>query len=166
MIQIGFSLVNLTASAEVQHFTAIPPRIDYEAGGVRVDGMALGGSIIGLDGNTYGVVERWYDDAAQPGTDQKKVGESAAFDGTRVNVSPVFGAMTAQEIADRDAEAAEATRLATFKADGSRAELIEQLSTATAAQITTWVNNNATNLAGARVILATIIKVLALIVRR
>ncbi len=52
-------------------------------------------------------------------------------------------------------------RKATFDADATRQELITQLSTATPAQINTYVNNNVTDLAGARALFKKILLVLA-----
>lgn len=51
-------------------------------------------------------------------------------------------------------------------ADASRADLLSRLQTATLAQIDTYVDNNVTNIAGARVIFKALLKVLALNVQR
>lgn len=59
-------------------------------------------------------------------------------------------------------ESAVQTRIDTFMADSSRADLITRLATATPAQIDTWLQNNVTTLAQARTVLGAIIKVIAL----
>lgn len=73
--------------------------------------------------------------------------------------------LTPQEQAEKDANDARDAREGEFKADTERQTLIDQLKTATPAQIDTWVNNNVQNLADARRVLKMLIKVLAIIVR-
>lgn len=61
---------------------------------------------------------------------------------------------------------AEATRERAFLSDADRQEMIDRLTTATPAQIKTYVNNNVTNLAGAKTLLAQLMLVLATLARR
>lgn len=59
-------------------------------------------------------------------------------------------------------EIAENQRVASYRSDTSRIDLLQRLRSATPAQIETWVDTNASNLAQARNILKAIIKVIAL----
>ncbi len=63
------------------------------------------------------------------------------------------------------AKQAEADRVAGINADAQRIALLNQLKTATAAQIDTYVDNNVTDLASARTMLKRIVKVLAVLVK-
>ena len=69
--------------------------------------------------------------------------------------------LAAQEAADR-AASPEFIRETAFKAETDRTDLIERLKTATPAQISTWVDNNVTNIAQARAVFKAILKVIAL----
>lgn len=73
---------------------------------------------------------------------------------------------TAQEISDKmaalDAAASsEATRISGVNADSNLQNLLTQAKTATVSQIDTWISNNVTTLAQARVVLAAIVKYIA-----
>ena len=59
-------------------------------------------------------------------------------------------------------EAAEESRREGFRGDEARRALLERLQTATPGQIDGWVDSNVTNLASAKVVLAGILKVIAL----
>lgn len=65
--------------------------------------------------------------------------------------------------AKEDAEEAEQLRLANIREDVLAQELIEQFKTATAMQISNFVDNNVTDLVSAKTVLKKIILVLALI---
>ncbi len=59
-------------------------------------------------------------------------------------------------------EAAEAVRVAGFRADAGRIDQLNRSKTATPAQIRTWVGSNVTTLAQARTVLANILILIAL----
>lgn len=67
--------------------------------------------------------------------------------------------------AGQPARDAEEARLAGLKNDPQRADLIDRLRTATAQQISDYIDANVTDLASARVLLKKIVLVLSLIVR-
>lgn len=58
--------------------------------------------------------------------------------------------------------AEDATRVIGIRADAERAELLNRLKTATPAQIRTYVNNNVTDLASAKLMMARILVLIAL----
>jgi hypothetical protein len=73
---------------------------------------------------------------------------------------------TEQEILDKINELnaaadAESIRITNFKNDAAQADLLDRLKTATPNQIDTWLTNNVTTLAQARVVLGAVIKFLA-----
>ena len=76
-------------------------------------------------------------------------------------ISP-YDPTTANAIAAAQAaRAAELTRLSGLSADTNVATLLTQASTATTAQIDTWLTNNVTTLAQARTVLGALIKIVA-----
>lgn len=83
-----------------------------------------------------------------------------------LNAVEVDQAAVDAEAAAAVAAAAEAARLQAIKDDPLGAALVVQLKTATAAQISTYVDNNVTDLASARLMLKRVILVLARIARQ
>jgi hypothetical protein len=67
-----------------------------------------------------------------------------------------------EDTAAKDAHEAEEQRREGFRGDDGRRSLLERLQTATPGQIDNWVDSNVTNLASAKVVLAGILKVIAL----
>ena len=67
----------------------------------------------------------------------------------------------AEYVAAEAARQAEEQRTTAFKADAIRQDMITRLTSATPAQISTFVDNNVTDLAGARTMLKRILLVLA-----
>lgn len=63
-------------------------------------------------------------------------------------------------------QTAENARTAAIRADAGRADMLARLQSATPAQIDTWLTNNVTNLAQARTVLGTILKLIALDARK
>jgi hypothetical protein len=59
----------------------------------------------------------------------------------------------------------EEQRASTFRSDAARIDMLDKLRNATPAQIDTWVENQVTNLASAKVVLAMLIKILATVVK-
>lgn len=60
----------------------------------------------------------------------------------------------------------QAARDITIRADAGRVDLMTRLQTATPAQIDSWIDANATNIAGVRTILKALLKAIALDVRK
>lgn len=79
---------------------------------------------------------------------------------------PTLQEYTAAVAAVEAEEANEATRDAAMVADVDRAAMVQQLRTATPAQIKAYINNNVTNLAEAKTMLARLALAVALLVRR
>ena len=102
---IGYSLISRDDNAEIAAASLLPHRF-YVPGTVRVDMDRVG--LETADGK-YRLVERWRDETTVP-EGQKRDGETTAFDGEKVVVSPVFAPMTAEEITERDARAIERER--------------------------------------------------------
>ena len=67
-----------------------------------------------------------------------------------------------EDTAAKDAHEAKEQRREGFRGDEGRRSLLERLQTATPGQIDNWVDSNVTNLASAKVVLAGILKVIAL----
>lgn len=92
-------------------------------------------------------------------------------DGTITLVDPTPEEIAAKELmaeqvlAQRQAREALKTREQTFVADTDRQELLNQLLTATPAQIKNYVNNNVTDLASAKILLSKIILLLAIAIK-
>ena len=79
-----------------------------------------------------------------------------------VQQKPTRAEVDARIVEIASADAAEASRVAAFRGDTSRADLVDRLKTASPSQVDTWVDNNVTNLAGARAVLKAILKTIAL----
>jgi hypothetical protein len=87
---IGYTLINLADSSEVQSWTATmdgvvlsPPRI------VLPDGSAVEGATAGWEGNGYRLVKSYLDDA-KPGPLYSPTSETRVFNGTDFIVTNVY----------------------------------------------------------------------------
>jgi hypothetical protein len=140
---VGYSLIEIATGNEFAWSPSLPWTVDYPSGRVTLDKVGL--EVPDKNGPLYKVVERWQSDEAQANYRQTGYG-APTFDGTQVNVPGVYAAIP-------QAELDEAARKQGIVDDTDGADLLNQLKTATAAQIKTYINNNVTDLATARTML-------------